>query len=102
MNSVEWNSDTELQVREVLHKTDSTNQKLAAATPSGWLYEPETPSESSLTMEWRRYNPGHNMARQLRPYFPWSVPARKLAWLRSWRLCGWWRVLFLKGEPPDP
>src|ERR1700719_981826 len=68
-------------------------QKLAAATPSGWLYEPETPSESSLTMEWRSYNPGHNMARQLRPFFHWSVPARKLAWLRSWRLCGWWRVL---------
>jgi transposase len=42
------------------------------------------------------------MARQLKPIIPWSVPARKLAWLRYGRLSGWWRVLSCKGEQPDP
>jgi hypothetical protein len=31
------------------------------------------------------------MARQLRPFCLWSVPARMKAWLRYWRLCRWWR-----------
>ena len=66
---------------------------LAPATPRGWLYEPETPSESSMILAWRGYNLEHDMARQLRPFLHWSVPARPLAWLRYWRLCGWWRAL---------
>jgi hypothetical protein len=32
-----------------------------------------------------------NVDRQLRPFFLWSVSARKAAWLRSWRLYIWWR-----------
>src|SRR6516225_2735798 len=33
-----------------------------------------------------RYNPGHNRARQLKPLFRWSGPARVGVWLRFWRL----------------
>src|SRR5262245_59272669 len=43
-----------------------------------------------------------DVARQLRPYFPWSVPARKSAWLRYWRLCRWWRRCPEKDKGPTP
>ena len=49
--------------------------------------------QSWRTMASCRYNPGHNLARQLRPLFPWSVPARLGAWLRFWRLYRWRRAL---------
>src|SRR6266576_3564387 len=74
----------------------------APATALRWLYEPETAAESWRTMALCRYNPRHNLARQLRPPFLWSVPARLRAWLRFWRLCRWWRMLSCKGERPDP
>src|SRR5256885_16989390 len=41
------------------------------------------------------------LARQPRPFFSWSVSARKLAWLRFWRLGESWRggPLKKKGAP---
>jgi hypothetical protein len=32
------------------------------------------------------WNPRHNVARQLRPFFLWSVSGRKSVWLLYWRL----------------
>jgi hypothetical protein len=40
---------------------------LAPATALRWLYEPETPIESSMTLEQCSYNAEHDRARQLRP-----------------------------------
>jgi hypothetical protein len=59
---------------------------LAPATALRWLYDPETPVETSMTLELCSYNAGHDMARQLRPFLPWCVSARILAWLRYGRL----------------
>ena len=52
---------------------------LTPSTPAGWLYDPETPLESSMTIELCSYNARHDIARQLRPFLPWRVPARILA-----------------------
>src|SRR5260370_20946487 len=49
-----------------------------------------------------RYNPRHNVARQLRPYVLWSVLPDKGAWLRYWRLERWWRPCPEKDKGPTP
>jgi hypothetical protein len=44
-------------------------------------------------MEWGSYNRGHDMARQLRPFFHWSVPARKLSkWADEDHFVSWLRL----------
>jgi hypothetical protein len=77
--------------------------RLARAAPWGRLREPQSHVRelSGLVLGGTLESP-YNLARQLRPYLPWSVPARRLAWLWRWRLRGWWRALSLQKEMARP
>ena len=74
---------------EVAALFSESNAHVAAATPIGWLWEPETVCHAATELVQSKIRCTNRSA--AKPAFTRSVPARHLAWFRCCRLCRWWR-----------